>query len=495
MRMRSMITTGLLAALAAAATAQQTPSTQAGTHLTIYNDDFAVARTTVPLNLHTGLNDVLTTSVTSHLEPDSVVLRDPSTHNPIPVLEQNYDAGVVNQKWLLEKYEGKTIDFEVQPTRTVESNGESKTVPETIVQGRIIRAGDQPLIEVNGKMQFRLPGTPLFPVETDGLLLKPTLSWRIDAKQEAKIPAELDYITHGLQWHATYNVIVPQNSDTTAQEAADLLGWVTIENTSGAEFPQATIELMAGDVAKIRDKVVRPRAMLMATAGAAVAQAPAVTQQAFDEYHLYDLHRTMTLRNGETKQVQFIDAANVTVQRTYEFEGTSSMGELYPGYHNDQPAFGIGADTHVAVREQFKNSTANHLGMPLPAGRMRVYRRDANGAVQFVGESTIPHTPAEQQVELTTGHAFDVTARQRQTDFKTNQNGHTIDESFEVHLANQKAQPVTIHVLENLNRSQNWEITAKSSDFTKRGSGTVDFPVTVPSKGEATLTYSVHYTW
>src|ERR1700761_3950718 len=242
-RMRSILTVGLLAALAAAATAQQ-PSTQTGTHLTIYNDDFAVARTTVPLNLHAGMNEALTTSVTSHLEPDSVVLRDPSTHNPIPVLEQNYDAGVVNQKWLLEKYEGKTIDFEVQPTRTVEVNGESRTVPETIVQGRIIRAGDQPLIEVNGKMQFRLPGTPLFPVQTDGLLLKPTLSWRIDARQEAKIPAELDYITHGLQWHATYNVIVPQSSDTTTQEAADLLGWVTIENTSGAEFPQATIELM-----------------------------------------------------------------------------------------------------------------------------------------------------------------------------------------------------------------------------------------------------------
>ena len=493
--MRSMITTGLLAALTAVATAQQ-PSTHAGTHLTIYNDDFAVARTTVPLTLHAGVNEVLTTSVTSRLEPDSVVLRDPSTHNPIPVLEQNYDAGVVNQQWLLEKYEGKTIDFQTYGMQVIETTtGEHKTLPATIVQGRIIRAGDQPLIEVNGKMQFQLPGLPIFPVETDGLVLKPTLRWQIDARQEAKIPAELDYITHGLQWHATYNVIVPQSSDTTAQEAADLLGWVTIENTSGAEFPQATIELMAGDVAKIRDKVVRPRANMMALSATVNVQAPEVTQQAFDEYHLYDLHRTMTLRNGETKQVQFIDAANVTVQRTYEFEGTSSMGELYPGYHNDQPAFGLGADTHVAVREQFKNTTANHLGMPLPAGRMRVYRRDSNGAVQFVGESTIPHTPADQQVELTTGHAFDVTARQRQTDFKTNQNGHTIDESFEVHLANQKAQPVTIHVLENMNRSQNWEITAKSGDFTKRDSGTLDFPVTVPSKGEATLTYSVHYTW
>jgi len=490
--MRHRIATAVVA-IAFAAHAQEPAAST--TQLTIYNDDFAVARTTVPLNLKQGLNEVLTTSVTSQLEPDSVVLRDPATHNPIHVIDQNYDAGVVTQAWLLEKYEGKTIDFQTQGQQVIETTtGERKTLPAVTIPGRIIRAGNEPLIEVNGKMQFQLPGTPLFPVETDGLILKPTLRWQVNATKATTIPAELDYITHGLRWQATYNVIVPQTSDTTATESADLLGWVTIDNHSGAEFPQATIQLMAGEVAKIRNppQAIAMKNRAMAVTLGSIAEAPEVTQQAFDEYHLYDLHRTLNLRNNETKQVQFIEAENVTVQRTYEFEGTTAVG-FYPGYHNDQPGFGIAGSTHISVREQFKNSTANHLGMPLPAGRLRLYRRDSGGQVQFVGESMIPHTPAEQQVEFTTGRAFDVTGKQRQTDFHTA--AHSTDESFEVTLSNQKAQPVTVHVIEHMNRGENWKVTVKSSDFTKRDSSTVDFPITVPAKGDATLTYSVHYTW
>jgi hypothetical protein len=488
----------MICAGAAAPLGQAQEPAAAPTHLTIYNDDFAVARTTVPLQLHAGINEVLTTSVTSQLEPDSVVLRDPATHDPIHVLEQNYDAGVVNQAWLLEKYEGKTIDFQTQGMQVIETTtGERKTLPATTVQGRIIRAGNDPLIEVNGKMQFQLPGLPLFPVETDGFILKPTLRWQIDARKAASLAAELDYITHGMKWEATYNVIVPETADTTAAEIADVLGWVTIENHSGTEFPQATVELMAGDVAKIRDQLPRGRVFdkKVIVSAASIADALEVTQKAFDEFHLYDLHRTMTLRNGEIKQVQFIEAAGVSVQRTYEFEGNDAGQEFYPGFHNEQPGFGGHGSTHITVREEFKNSTANHLGMPLPAGRLRLYRRDTGGQVQFVGESMIPHTPAEQQVGFVTGRAFDVTARQRQTDFRVNANGHTIDESFEVKLANQKAQSVTVHAIEHMNRSQNWEVVAKSTDFTKRDSATIDFPVVVPAKGEATLTYSVHYTW
>ena len=467
-------------------------------HLTIYNGDFAVARTTVPLKLHPGMNEVLTTSVTSQLEPDSVVLRDPSTHNPIPVLEQNYDAGVVNQAWLLQKYEGKTIDFQTYGMQVIETTtGEHKTLPATVVPGRIIRAGDQPLIEVNGKMQFQLPGLPIFPVETDGLVLKPTLRWHIDAKQAAQIPAELDYITHGLNWHATYNVIVPESSNTTAEEPADLLGWVTIDNNTGADFPQATIQLMAGDVAKLKEEIPRAKGRVFAMAATAnVAVSPQVTQQAFDDFHLYDLHRTMNLRDKETKQVQFLEAANVAVQRTYEFEGTSDGGLVFsPGYYNDNRDDYNQELAHAAIREQFKNSNANHLGIPLPAGRLRLYRRDAGGSVQFVGESMISHTPADQLVQITSGSAFDVTAKQHQADFRINLNGHTIDESFEVKLANQKEQPVILHVVEHMNRAQNWQITAKSQDYTKRDSATIDFPVQIPAKGEATLTYSVHYSW
>ena len=493
MEIRSGLAMGLLVGLAGVAFGQEA-GTEA-TRLTIYNDDFAVARTMIPLNLHVGVNEVVTSSVTSQLEPDSVVLRDPASRNPVQVLEQNYDAGVVNQAWLLQKYEGQTIDFQTSGTQVIETTtGERKTLPATVVQGRIIRAGSEPLIEVNGKMQFQLPGLPLFPVKTDGLLLKPSLRWRIDAKQAASFAAELDYITHGMKWFATYNVLVPETEDTTAAEKADVMGWVTIENHSGTEFGEATIQLMAGDVAKLKQTRQYDRVPSSMNIAAAVSVAPEVTQKAFDEFHLYDLHRTVSLRNGEKKQVQFLEAAGVTVQRTYQYEGTGAV-RMYAGFRNEQPNIGDAGNTQVAVLEEIQNTKANHLGIPLPGGRLRLYRRDSDGQTQFVGESLIPHTPAEKPVEVVTGKAFDLTATRKQTDFHEEKGFKTMDESFEVRLTNQKAQAVKVHVVEHMNRGENWAIRAKSGEFEKKDSGTVDFPVNVPAKGEAVLTYTVRYSW
>jgi len=461
---------------------------EAATQLTIYNDNFAVARTTVPLDLHAGANEVLTTNVTSQLEPDSVILRDASGKHPVRVAEQNYDAGVVTQSWMLEKYEGKTIDFQV----TGQHPGET-----TIVQGKIVRAGNDPLIEAAGHLQFQLPGLPIFPATTDGLLLKPTLRWQIDAEKSAKFDAELDYITNGMSWQATYNVVVPEQTTAPGQELADVTGWVTIQNNTGTDFPKATIQLMAGDVAKIRNgQFDRLNQFAGPGAGLTMAEQLAVTQKAFDDFHLYDLHRTVALRNGESKQVQFLEAANVAVQRTYQFDGSNGQPvNFYSGYHDVNRAFGNTANTKVAIREEITNSEANHLGMPLPAGRLRLYRQEKGGQMQFVGESMVQHTPADQTVQVVSGNAFDLTAARRQTDFHVENNAHTMDETFEIKLSNAKDQPVTIHDVEHLNRSQNWEITQKSSDFVKRDSNTIDFPIVVPAKGSTTLTYSVHYTW
>jgi hypothetical protein len=451
----------------------------------------------VPLDLKTGLNEVLTTNVTSQLEPDSVVLRDPSGRNTINILEQNYDAGVVTQQWLLEKYEGKTLDFQVRPTYTTTlQNGETREIAPQIVQGRVIRAGSSPLIEVNGRMQFLLPGTPVFPASTDGLLLKPTLRWQIQTAKAASFPAEFAYITRGMSWQATYNVVVAESPNTAATEFADIVGWVTIQNHSGTDFPQATIQLMAGDVAKIQNMQPRAIAVNGGAMGGIGSAAAEVTQKAFDDFHLYDLHRTIALHDSETKQVQFLEASHVTVQRTYQYEGAGAVIQgFYPGYHNDQQFFGGAANTHVAILQEIKDSEANHLGMPLPAGRLRLYRHDSGGQMQFVGENVIQHTPAEQTVKIISGNAFDLTGARRQTDFHVDNRAHIIDESFEIKLSNQKPQPVTIHVVEHMNRAQNWEVTAKSGDYTKRDSATIDFPITVPAKGDTTLTYTIHYTW
>jgi hypothetical protein len=480
--MRKLFVLILLASAFGAAVLHAQQSSAGPTQLTIYNGDFAVARTTIDLNLNPGTNEITTTDVTRQLEPDSVVLRDPSRRHPVNVLEQNYDAAVVDQQWMLQKYEGKTIDFSLGMGKGAE-----------IVSGKIIRAGDQPLIEVNGQMQFQLPGLPLFPATTDGLLLKPTLRWQIGSEKAEHFSAELDYITHGLNWEATYNIVVPESTSVGGEEKADVLGWVTIHNQSGTEFPDATIKLMAGDVAKLTPQIYGANRVYATSQMVEVGAAPEVTQKAFDDFHLYDLHRTVTLRDGETKQVQFLQTSDVTVKRSYEYDGSNL---IFPGGRNEESDFGAHSDnTQVRILQSIKNSTANHLGVPLPAGRMRVYRRDTDGQMEFVGENAINHTPTDETVQISTGNAFDLKGSRKQTDFHVDNRAHSMDESFEITLKNQKDQPVTIDAVEHLYRCDNWQITEKSSDFAKRDSSTIVFPVSVPSKGETMLTYTVHYTW
>jgi hypothetical protein len=517
----------LAAVLAATSVAAQQPAAQPSappTALTIYNQDFAAARTQVDLDLHPGLNEVTTNQVTTQLEPDSVVLRDPSLRNAsakptFHIVEQNYDAAVVTQDWLLQKYEGKTIDFQVVGWAI--ENGQFVT-PHT-VQGKIVRApqqagqynpygqytSNQPLIEVDGRLEFQLPGTPLFPASTDGLLLKPTLRWQIESDKAQKLSAELAYITGGLSWEATYNVVAPDagnavgkaaGSSATSEEKADLVGWVTIHNQSGTEFPQARIKLMAGDVAKITPgKADRFRGQVMAMGAISALPSPEVTQKAFDDFHLYDLNRTVSLRDGEIKQIQFIEASGVTLARSYLYDGAAENRQPianYGGNFIQDRNYGLNSgNSKVQIIEQFKNTEANHMGIPLPAGRIRLYRRDADGQMEFVGESTINHTPTEGTVKISTGNAFDVKGSRRQTDFHINQSDRILDETFEIKLTNQKPEPVNVNVLEHLYRGDNWEVQHNSADYAKLDSHTIQFPVQVPSKGEATLTYSVRYSW
>jgi hypothetical protein len=486
-------------ALVSASLLAQQPS--AGpTALTIYNQDFAVARTQIDLDLHPGHNEVTTTQVTSQLEPDSVVLRDASGKSSFHILEQNYDAGVVDQQWLLQKYEGKTIDFQTGGGSMV--NG--KFVPGPTVPGKIIRAGtqndgsvqSQPLIEVGGEMQFQLPGTPLFPATTDGLLLKPTLRWQISSEKDEKLSAELAYVTGGFSWEATYNIVVPESAGASTEDKADVLGWVTIHNQSGTEFPQARIKLMAGDVAKIVPQnfngALKGRMYAMAQS---VVVEPEVTQKAFDDFHLYDLNRQVTLKDRETKQVEFIRATGVPVTRKYVYDGAENIpGPIGDGAYT-QGEFGNTSSKQVRVEQEFINSKKNHLGMPLPAGIMRFYRRDADGQMEFVGENSINHTPEDEKVKLSTGTAFDVTGERKRTEFRVSTSNNTIDESYTITVKNAKDKPVDVDVEEHLFRAANWDIVEKSTSFQKQDSSTVIFPITVPAHGNQVVSYTVHYTW
>ncbi|HUN85634.1 MAG TPA: hypothetical protein VMU48_14735, partial [Terracidiphilus sp.] len=203
------------------------------------------------------------------------------------------------------------------------------------------------------------------------------------------------------------------------------------------------------------------------------------------------------LRDGETKQVQFIDASGVTLRRTYLYDGASTqLQPYYNGNVNEMRGYGLDTgNTRVHIVEEFKNSESNHLGMPLPAGRVRLYRRDSDGQVEFIGENMINHTPTEDTVRLVTGSAFDVKGERRQTDFHVDQQNRLLEETFEIKITNQKQQPINVIALEHLYRGDNWEILSKSADFKKLDSHTIEFPLAVPAKGETTLTYMVRYTW
>jgi len=481
--------------------------------LTIYNENFAVVRDTVDLNLKPGVNTINYTEATMHLEPDSVVLRDPTGRTELQILEQNFRADPISQGLLLNYYEGKTIEFEVQDV----DNGKTT---QKIVRGKIVRSGyvphqeayqqygaqyeqsqvaysseggGQPIIEVNGKLMFRLPGEPLFPSLPDDSILKPTLSWQLDTKQGGAVAAELSYVTGGMSWHADYNVVAPEKGDT-----VDLVGWVTMDNQSGKTFRGAKIKLMAGDVNKIQLNVMRPRYALALTESLSAGVQP-VSEKAFDEYHLYTLERPATLLDRETKQVEFVRATDVKSRVLYVYDGAQIDQNRYNGWNfenirNDRE-YGTQSNPKVWVMREFSNAESNHLGMPLPKGRIRFYRRDADGQMEFTGENTIDHTARDEVIRLAMGNAFDIVGERKRTNFKVDSRGHWMEESFEIKLRNHKKESVDVCAVEHLYRSDNWEIEGKSDDFVKTDSQTMEFRVTVPPDGEKTVTYSVHYSW
>ncbi|MGH7954209.1 MAG: DUF4139 domain-containing protein, partial [Limisphaerales bacterium] len=261
--------------------------------LTIYNQNFAVVRDTVPLDLKAGVNNVRYTDATAQVEPDSVILRDPSGKHSLQILEQNYRNDPVSQELLLSLFEGKTIDFE---NLRMKDNTETREM----IPGKIIRSGyvpggeaQQPIIEVNGKLQFQLPGMPLFPDLGDDTVLKPTLNWLLQSDKPGKFDAEVGYVTEGLNWSASYNLVSPEKGN-----YVDLVGWIMMNNQSGKTFENAKIKLMAGNVNKIQPRN-RFLAMQDVTAIGGAAEAPAVTEKTFDEFHLYSIARPTTLHDRE----------------------------------------------------------------------------------------------------------------------------------------------------------------------------------------------------
>jgi len=501
----SMFTT----AFSAQAETRQTAAPQEGQQasdsspaLTIYNQNFFVAREYLPLELNSGVNHVNFNGITAHLEPDSVILRD-LTGRPLQILEQSYRNDPVSQELLLSFYEGKTIDFQVQRGDKIDT-----------IRGKIIRSGyapttynqygypqtqpGQPIIEVEGVLRFGLPGQPLFPALSSDSILKPTLTWQLETPQAGRSNAEISYVSGGMTWQSDYNLVVSDSPKNPAMNSLDLVGWITMQNHSGKTFDNARIKLMAGDVSKLQGSVGQvayraEKAMNMA----ADAAAPVVREKSFDEFHLYTLERPATLRDNETKQVEFVRTTGIQSQRLYIYDG--AQVDQY-GYYNaeqirNEPSYGTASNKKIWVMQELKNSEANHLGIALPKGRLRFYRRDSDGTLQFIGENTIDHTPKDEMIRVYTGNAFDIVGERKRTNYRVDSKADWMDESFEIRVRNHKKETANVRVVEHLYRWTNWKLTEQSHQFKKRDAQTIEFTVPVAPDGEQVVTYTVHYSW
>ncbi len=472
MKMTRSVVAAVLAALTLFVLPGAARAEGEGPQITIYNQDFALVRLARSLRLKEGESEARVGGVTAMLEPDSVVLRDRQDPKSLRILEQNYEGDPLSPGFLLRHNEGKVVAFQsINPA----------TGKKDIVSGRVIRSGYAPrqadvpaggltpIVEVDGKIQFSLPGEPLFEALGTDAILEPTLLWRLWSDRAGERDVEISYLTSGIGWQATYNAVTPEKGD-----RFDLVGWITLTNQSGTEFKDARLKLMAGEVSKIQPQLVR--GMLKEAMQVPSAPPPEVTEKAFDEYHLYTLPRPTTLRDRQVKQVEFCRGADVPAARLYVYDGAQS-------------------NTKVSTMLEFTNSKTAGLGIPLPRGTMKIYRTDTDGARQFVGENVLGHTPAGEKVRLFLGNAFDLVGERRQTNYRVDASKENADESFEIKVRNHKQETVEIRVVEHLYRWATWKIVTTSDPFEKTDSRTIEFRVKVPPEGEHVLTYQARYSW
>jgi hypothetical protein len=443
--------------------------------LTIYNGGYAVVRETLPIDLKSGLNQVSFAGATAQVEADSVILRDIAGKAEFQILEQSYRNDPVSQSMLLSLFEGKTLEFNRRETNK----------PDRLVTGKVVRSGFvpggnfvEPIIEVDGKLQFSLPGEPIFPSLGTDNVLKPTLNWKLNSASSGKIDAEVAYLSRGFSWEASYNLVAPEKGDT-----VDIVGWVTMNNQSGMTFADAKLKLMAGDVHRVEENVAMPFATTAKGRGMMAMADAVVTEKSFDEFHLYTLGNPVTLRDKETKQVEFVRATGVKAERIYVYEGS--------GYSRR----GSSAAGKVQVFREFKNAEANKLGLALPKGKLRFYSQDDDRQLEFVGENQIDHTPKNEVIRVFTGNSFDLVGQRRLVSQTENNSEHVATQTIEVKVRNRKKEPAEIRVVEHATRGGNWTLTAQSQPHEKKDATTFEFRVPLQPDEEKTVTYTIRYTW
>jgi hypothetical protein len=433
--------------------------------LTVYNSDLALVRDVREVTLPAGDFRLNFMDVAASMNPATVHFRSLTDPGRLSVLEQNYEYDLLDPQKLLAKYVGRDLKVmwgptEVKATLLADNNGPVWKIGDEIVTG------------------FN-PGVMHFPELPANLYDRPTLLWTLENSGPQRQKVEASYLATRFAWSADY--VLTANRDETA---ADLDGWVTLTNNSGTGFQNAQLQLVAGEL----NRAVPPERAFkeMDAIRAQTAGAPAPFQQeAFSEYHLYTLGRRTSVLNNESKQVSLLDASSIPLMKTYEVNG-----QQY--YYRSAMRPGAPVKDPVQMYYKFKNEEKANLGMPLPAGTVRVYQSDSRGNVLFAGEDRIDHTPKDEQISLHVGNAFDVVAERKQTDFKMLSN-QVYEMEYEITLRNHKTTPITVEVNEPI--GGDWEMLNSSYKWTKTAAFAAQFVVPVEKDGASVLRYRVRVRW
>lgn len=440
---------------------------QQAVSVTIYNQNLALVKDRRNITVPKGLQTLAFREVSAKIKPETALI----SGGDLAVLEQNFEYDLLTPESLLQKYVGREVTMiRRHPTTGVEQSEQAK----------VLSAGNGVVLQVGNRIETEVSGRLVYPDVPDTLRDRPTLTMEVESVQEGPRDVELSYLTGGLSWQADY--VAELNA---ADDRLNLSGWVTLTNESGATYPQAQLQLVAGDVNMVQREMdsrsLRKEAMAV---GMAPAPQPMAEESLF-EYHLYTLNRPTTIGENQKKQVALLQAAGIECRKEFLLQGQE--------FYYNSPAGEIGRKMKVGVFLEFKNDKESGLGLPLPKGIVRVYKKDGTGFLQFVGEDKVDHTPEKELLRLHLGDAFDVTADKRQTDFKkiggSSPHKYSFESKYEITLKNAKKEPVTVKIREPL--PGDWEILGESAGHTKESAHAASWKVTVPSLETAILTYSV----
>lgn len=437
--------------------------------ITVYNQNFGLVREIRTLELSGGLADLEYADVASAIQPETVHIR-PLGDGRFTVLEQNYQYDLLNPQKLLEKYVGRTVNV----YRTNPQTGEDQ-----MVEAEVLSVNGGPILRIDGEITFNYPGRFGFPELPDNLIAEPTLLWRLDTEGGSR-QVEVSYLTNSINWKSDYVMVLHEDDD-----AASLTGWVTLTNQAGTAYENARLQLVAGDVQRVQGGG-RPELHRQGMMDAAMAaEASGFTEDAFFEYHLYTLGRPADLMNNEQKQVTLLESDEFGVEKMLIFPGAPA--HYYRGQYGQ-----VTSNQKVGVFLDFANSEENGLGMPLPKGTVRVYKRDGEGAQQFIGEDLIDHTPRDETLRIKMGEAFDVVGDRRQMDYRVI--SRCVSEStWRVDLRNHKEEDVEVMLVEPV--GGDWEIVSSTHAWEKTDAWTFTMRPDVEADGETRVEYRVRVRW